>query len=175
VGRAVDKAFIEWLTPIVQARGPFARVLELGSRNINGTIRDAFPATRTYIGLDMIAGPGVDVVATTHDLETVDGLGRFDAVVATSFFEHDRRFWVTLVGVRQALKPGGWFFVTVPDQVFPVHEYPGDYYRFTEQAIREVLFEGFEDVAIWNPVVALKPGQPACEVNQNIGAIGRLA
>jgi len=172
----VDKAIIEWLRPLVEAHGPFPRVLELGARNINGTVRDAFPPATNYVGLDMIDGPDVDVVANAHALLDLSlGPFRFDAVVASSFFEHDQAFWLTLEGVRQILKPGGWFFVTVPDQVFPVHDYPGDYYRFTEQAIREVLFEGFEDVRIWNPVVALAPGQPACEVNQNIGAIGRLA
>ena len=31
---------------------------------------------------------------------------------------------------------------------FKVHDWPGDYYRFSEQAVREVFFEGCRDVEI---------------------------
>src|SRR5271166_5649639 len=31
---------------------------------------------------------------------------------------------------------------------FPVHNFPGDYYRFREQALREVFFVGMRDVTI---------------------------
>ena len=30
-----------------------------------------------------------------------------------------------------------------------VHNYPGDYYRFSPQAFREVFFEGMQDVEIF--------------------------
>src|SRR5688572_20416388 len=41
-------------------------VLEIGARNINGTIKNCFDAER-YIGLDVSPGPGVDVVASGAD------------------------------------------------------------------------------------------------------------
>jgi hypothetical protein len=40
----------------------YARVVEVGSRDINGEIRSMVDAA-TYLGIDLEAGPGVDVVA----------------------------------------------------------------------------------------------------------------
>ena len=41
-------------------------VLECGSYNVNGSVRDLF-AVREYIGLDWRPGPGVDVVNLVHE------------------------------------------------------------------------------------------------------------
>ena len=53
------------------------RVLEIGSRDENGTIRDLF--TGTYIGIDMRAGPSVDRVMDAHEIHFKTGT--FDVVV----------------------------------------------------------------------------------------------
>jgi hypothetical protein len=42
-------------------------VLEVGSLNINGTVRDFFDA-KEYVGVDLIEGPGVDRVCAGQDL-----------------------------------------------------------------------------------------------------------
>ena len=141
----MDPLITEWLTPFVAANGPFKRVLELGSRVINTSIRPAFEGCGEYIGLDMISGEGVDVVMDSDQLASTD-LGQFDCIVATSFFEHDRHFWKSLEGVRARIASGGWFVLTVPFLEWGVHDYPGDYYRYTPQAIKEVLYAGFAGV-----------------------------
>jgi SAM-dependent methyltransferase len=38
------------------------RILEFGSRNVNGTVRDLFPAPALYVGVDWADGLGVDYV-----------------------------------------------------------------------------------------------------------------
>jgi hypothetical protein len=40
----------------------YARVVEVGSKDINGSIRELVDAN-TYVGIDLEGGPGVDVVA----------------------------------------------------------------------------------------------------------------
>lgn len=60
------------------------RVAELGSRNVNGSIRYLFPRS-IYIGVDALPGPGVDWVA--------DGAAwnpgyQFDLVISTEALEH---------------------------------------------------------------------------------------
>jgi len=95
---------------------------------------------------------------------------RFDVVLSNSVLEHDRYFWKTLVEIRRVTRPGGLIAIGVPGYsqqpprgilfggdalrhstlTLRVHNFPGDYYRFSEQAFREVLFEGMEDVAIRN-------------------------
>ena len=88
------------------------RVLDLGGRDINGSIRDLLPAA-TWTGLDVEAGPGVDLV---HDATTPwpGGFDRFDIVVCTEVLEHVEKWGALLRTASQALEPGGpeMLFVT---------------------------------------------------------------
>jgi len=62
------------------------RVIEIGSLNINGTVRDFFSATE-YVGIDVGPGPGVDVVALGEDVDYPDG--SFDTAISAECFEHN--------------------------------------------------------------------------------------
>ena len=53
-------------------------VLEVGSRNVNGTIRDILPIT---VGIDFIKGEGVDRVMNVGDLLTEYGPEHFDSTI----------------------------------------------------------------------------------------------
>ncbi len=57
----------------------------------------------------------------------------------------DRWEWLPLVGgaVRRGL---GW--LTASTLTLQVHRHPGDFYRFSAEAVREVFFEGFRDVQL---------------------------
>ncbi len=63
-----------------------AKVLEIGSYNVNGTARDFFSDCE-YVGVDRDAGPGVDLVCQAIDTKFEPLY--FDALVAMSVFEHD--------------------------------------------------------------------------------------
>jgi len=138
----MDPQIVQWVRDIAQYYKPLKRVLELGSLNVNGTIRSAFDdcGVLEYVGLDARAGECVDVVMNAADLYEAHHLGQFDCVVATSFFEHDPTFWDTLDGVYRRLNHGGIFIVTVPHQEWGYHGEPKDYYRFTMDALTEVFF-----------------------------------
>ena len=43
------------------------KVLEIGSYNVNGSIRAFFP-NANYTGVDLCDGPGVDIVSSGHTL-----------------------------------------------------------------------------------------------------------
>jgi SAM-dependent methyltransferase len=81
------------------------RVLDLGGRDINGSVRDLLPAAR-WTGLDITPGPGVDLV---HDatLPWPDRWDRFDLVVCTEVLEHVQGWRDLLRTAAQALEPGG--------------------------------------------------------------------
>ena len=132
-----------------KAHGPFSRVLDVGSRNINGSVRDVIN-TETFIGVDMIAGPGVDIVANGHDLAKIfpETRDHFDLITCCETFEHDNKFWLTLEAMKKILNPGGYLLITAPSINFFLHDFPSDYYRFTETAFKDVFFEGFEDVHV---------------------------
>jgi len=59
-----------------------------------------------------------------------------DYVIATEFLEHYFDTTHILKEIRRVLKPGGTFFFTVPG-VWPLHEVPYDYHRFTPFGLEE--------------------------------------
>ena len=61
-------------------------VVELGARDLNGTVRDLFPSARGYTGVDLVAGPGVDVVADAADWRPREPAP--DLVVCCEVLEH---------------------------------------------------------------------------------------
>jgi SAM-dependent methyltransferase len=79
----------EWFRAL-KAKKPDAfsevRVLEVGSLNVNGTIRDFFEAIE-YVGVDVGAGPGVDLVCKGEDLDYA--ANSFDVTVSAECFEHN--------------------------------------------------------------------------------------
>ncbi len=53
----------KWQPPLFLAYGlETSIIVDIGARNINGTLRDVCPKGAPYIGLDMAPGPSVDVV-----------------------------------------------------------------------------------------------------------------
>lgn len=81
--------------------------------------------------------------------------GEFDCVMSCSVLEHDKFFWRSVREIRRVLAPGGLFVVGVPiyrtlptdwwntTLTFRRHglAYDADFYRFSEQSVREVLLE----------------------------------
>ena len=104
-------------------------VLEVGSYNVNGSVREYFP--KPYTGVDMQEGPGVDKVADAHALPFEDG--SFETVVSTEMIEHDPAFWLSLAEMRRVLKPGGQMTIVVPNAAYPIaFRDPFNCRRFTE-------------------------------------------
>lgn len=64
-------------------------VLEVGSHNINGSIRPHFNNC-AYIGLDAGPGKDVDVISLAHEYNLPDKT--FDTIVSCEMFEHDQ-YW----------------------------------------------------------------------------------
>jgi len=65
-------------------------VLEVGSLDINGSIRKLFD-TYVYIGVDLEEGPSVDLVAEGQNLSYDDNY--FDVAVSAECFEHNP-YWL---------------------------------------------------------------------------------
>lgn len=67
-----------------------SRVLEIGSYDVNGSVRSNFRDAQEYIGVDLIPGPSVDVVSKGH-LYVSDN--KFDIVLSVESFEHNS-YWI---------------------------------------------------------------------------------
>jgi SAM-dependent methyltransferase len=132
------------------------RVLDLGGRDINGSIRNLLPAAR-WTGLDIEPGPGVDLV---HDATKPwpDDWDRFDLVVCTEVLEHVKHWPAVLRTAAQALEPGGpeTLFVTCASTGRPTHGAsgdplpgPGEWYANVPPALLEDrLLDLFDDVTV---------------------------
>lgn len=123
------------------------RVLEVGSRNVNGSYRGLIEPCVEYIGVDLDGGPGVDVQCDAAELQTVIGRRRFDLVVCTEMLEHAERWAEVIHNLKAAVTPGGLLIVTTRSPGFPRHDYPGDWWRFTQEHMRD-MFSDFEIIAL---------------------------
>ena len=110
----------------------FRTVVELGSQDVNGSLRDHCPPGIHYIGLDVMPAKGVDVVIDP-DAPLPFAADSIDAVVTSSAFEHDPCFWDTFVELARILRPGGLLYLNAPSNG-GFHRYPLDCWRFYPDA-----------------------------------------
>ena len=88
---------------------PAKRVLEIGSRNINGSIRAIF-ADSDYIGIDRAPGRGVDLIG---DGATFVPPWAPDLVITCETLEHAENWREVLTHIAQVLAPGGTLLATM--------------------------------------------------------------
>lgn len=110
-------------------RDTYDRILDIGSMNVNGTLRDVAPADCCYVGTDIAPGPAVDIVTNTADASLPFADDSFDVVVSTSCFEHDQMFWQTFLEMLRVVRPHGFIYINAPSNG-PYHGYPYDNWRF---------------------------------------------
>lgn len=122
------------------------RVLIVGSR-VYGGREDRHKRFANALGVDMLEGPGVDVVCdlemgTVHDL---NGTMQFAHIECVSVLEHSMAPWLMAKNLVLMMERGGTIFVTVPF-VWRVHAYPDDYWRFTPRGLTLL----FGDSIVWD-------------------------
>ena len=125
------------------------RVLDIGCREQRDRrrAREMFPDSQ-FIGVDLVEGPNVDTIADAYYLDRRFQLGEFDAVLCLHLLEHIARPWLVLEQVDYVLADKGYLYVSIPTIGYPVHNHPGDYWRPTEQAVREVIMDGYEVLSL---------------------------
>ncbi len=80
------------------------KVLEVGSLNINGTVRIFFKNC-DYLGIDVGPGKDVDLVCPAHELDTPHNT--FDTTISCECFEHDRHWLRSFKKMYDLTNPGG--------------------------------------------------------------------
>jgi len=128
----------------------------------------------TFADFEVVQGNANDMSIFPDD--------RFDTVLCNAMLEHDKFFWKTISEIYRVTRRGGLVvlgvpaFVTLPVNrvldakpfqvpilkwlfqstlTFKVHNAPGDYYRFSRQAVEEVLLAGMNNTQI--EVIKLPP------------------
>lgn len=116
------------------------RVLDIGSIDLNGSLRDVCPSDIAYVGIDMSPGKGVDLVLDDpYQFPFADGA--FDMIVSTSCFEHDPMFWLTFLEILRVTRDGGIVYINAPANGH-YHTHPWDNWRFYPDAAQALQMWG---------------------------------
>jgi SAM-dependent methyltransferase len=121
------QSFFDAYTPVLTAR-QHVKVIEIGSQNVNGTLRDTCPSHFEYIGVDFQDAKGVDLVLQDPYLLPFENES-VDVVLSSSCFEHSEMFWLVFLEILRVLKPNGLFYLNAPS-TGSFHRYPVDCWRF---------------------------------------------
>lgn len=124
VRRRID-AFLE-------AHATGVRTLDVGGGS--GPYKKYFP---NRVCIDSEAGPGVDMVGDAHDLSRFKD-GEFECILCTEVLEHLHTPQKAIDEMRRVLAPGGTLILTTRF-IFPLHNVPGDYFRFTRYGLAHLL------------------------------------
>jgi hypothetical protein len=127
-----------------QAEGFRGHVVEVGSRDINGSVRPLFRGAASYVGVDLTYGPGVDVVA---DAMTFTPEVAPDIVVCCEVLEHDPTPAALVDRMQHWVSGAGLLIVTCATEPRAPHSSvdgaalrDGEYYGNVEwQVVRDVL------------------------------------
>ena len=122
-----------------------ASVLEVGSLNINGSVRQFF-INCNYVGVDISQGNGVDIVGYVHMLPLAED--SFDTVISCECFEHDKHWKETFKKMWEVAK--GLVIFSCATTGRPEHgttatspadsPFTNDYYKnLTEQDFKEAF------------------------------------
>lgn len=120
-------------------------IVEIGSANVNGSIRPLFAGSH-YTGVDLAAGPDVEVVASGHDVALA--ADSVDLAISCECFEHNPMWRGTFINMHRMTRPGGVVVMTCASRGRPEHgttrtrpyDSPGslsigwDYYRNLNQS-----------------------------------------
>jgi len=126
------------------------KVLEIGSLNINGTVRDYF-SDCVYTGSDVNKGKDVDIVSRTKDLPFEES--SFDTIISAECFEHDSEYNESIIKIMGLLKEGGLFVFTCATTGRPEHgtlRSDGDDYGPESGYYKNLVESDFRDIEGWN-------------------------
>lgn len=107
-------------------------VIDIGSQDVNGTLKEVMPKRFKYVGVDFEKARNVDVVLDNpYKLPLEDQT--VDIVVTSSCLEHSEFFWLTFLEMVRVTKPDGLIYINAPSSG-EYHAYPVDCWRFKADA-----------------------------------------
>ena len=127
------------LDQFIRSHAGTKRTLDIGAQA--GPYGAYFP---NRVALDLHPRPGIQIVADAQALGLASGA--FDVVLCTEVLEHLPEPRQAINEMYRVLKPGGTLLLTTRF-LFPIHDAPQDYFRFTKYGLRHLL-RAFEIVEL---------------------------
>lgn len=115
------------------------RTLDIGA---GGSSYNRFFPNRYTIDIDPARKP--DLVADAHQLPFADD--EYESILCTEVLEHMKNPTQAISEMWRVLQPGGTLILTTRF-VYPLHDTPHDYWRFTKYGLQE-LFKNWELVEL---------------------------
>lgn len=113
----------------------FDNILEIGSGDGLQSFKRRIRAKR-FIATDVVKTKFVDEVADVTNLRYIND--SFDLVLCNQVLEHVFDFHKAVKELIRVTKKGGLIMVSVPF-VYPIHDKPNDFWRFTEYSIKRLF------------------------------------
>ena len=131
------------LRPFLEKYATDKVVLEIGGGRLstNHSYEDLFPHRHTY---DIAPERLPDTVGDAHSLSFEDN--SFEFILCTEVLEHLHTPQQAIAEMKRVLQPGGTLVLTTRF-VFPIHDAPHDYYRYTEYGLRH-LFKDWDIIQL---------------------------
>lgn len=117
------------------------RVLEVGSYNVNGTVRPLIErySPQRYLGVDASAGPNVDEVVECGQLVDHFGESSWNMVISTEMLEHVRDWKDCLENLIKVVAEDGLLVITTRSPGFPYHPFPEDHWRYPLRTMGKII------------------------------------
>jgi SAM-dependent methyltransferase len=151
-------------------------VLEVGSRDAGAATRSIVmplhPAQ--YTGVDLVPGPGVDIVCPAERLLDRFAPESFDVVISTEMLEHVRDWHRVVHNLKAVLRETSILIVTTRSPGFEFHGAPLDFWRFEPADVCEIFgdleIEVIERDTHDPPGVFVRARRPASFAERNLDA-----
>lgn len=140
-------------------------IIEVGARTINFSVRSIFErhSPASYLGVDIVEGPGVDRLCNAEDLVRVFGKNSFDIVASFELLEHVANWQKVISNFKNSLKPGGSVLIGTRSRGFDYHGFPYDFWRYESEDM-QAIFSDFQIVSLQKdpscPGIFLKAVKP---------------
>jgi SAM-dependent methyltransferase len=132
IGRALSAKLTRvTLDRFIERHASGGLTLDVGSQN--GPYAGHFPRR---VALDLRRGAGVQIVGDAQALGIRDA--SFEVVLCTEVLEHVPEPQRMIDELFRVLEPGGRLLLTTRF-LFPIHDAPYDYFRFTKYGLRHLL------------------------------------
>lgn len=110
-------------------------VLDVGSRDVNGSYRELMPKAWSYTGADIRPGKNVDVVVTPGNWIGPDA---YSIVISGQTIEHVENPFDFVYDISSVLLPDGLVIIIAPWK-WEIHRYPEDCWRILPDGMRHLL------------------------------------